>query len=243
MSDITIGVQSYTYRDFSAVDAVKQAASVGLRAIEMWPKHINYQSGPQEIEQFEQALQDHRIWMCGYGVCGLEALADDMDPTFEFAAQMGADYISINCGRDNHDIAVQAIQIALKYDLKLGIHNHGPGANFETAEQVLQFCQGKDELLGACIDTGHFMRSDQMPDHVIPVLGSRINSMHLKDFISAEEEVMPGTGRLDFAQVLDLLKTHAGYEGAYVIEYEADPADPSPAIRQTLDVLTKALEG
>ncbi len=241
MSDIIIGVQSYTYREFSAVQAVEEAASVGLKAIEMWPKHINFQSGDKEIEAFKAALSDNDIWMCGYGVCGLEGIADDMDENFQFASEMGADYISINCKSDNHAIAEQAIGIAKKYDLKLGIHNHGPGADFATSEQVLEFCQGKDALLGACMDTGHFMRSDQMPDHVIKVLGKRINSMHLKDFISAEEEVMPGTGRLDLAQVLDLLKTHVGYEGAYVIEYEADAENPSPAMKQTLDVLMKAL--
>lgn len=243
MSDLIIGVQSYTYREFSAVEAVREAASVGLKAIEMWPKHVNYQSGAEEIGAFRKALEDRGIWMCGYGVCGLEQLGDEMEPTFAFAKEMGAYYVSINCGRDNHEIAEQAIAIAKQYGLKLGIHNHGPGASFETAEQVLAFCEGKDALLGACVDTGHFMRSDQMPDHVIKVLGRRINSMHLKDFVSAEEEVIPGTGRLDFAQALALLKSEAGYEGAYVIEYEADPKDPSPAIKQTLDVLMKAAEG
>lgn len=242
MTDLTIGVQSYTYRNFSAVDAVKQAASVGLTAIEMWPNHINYGSSEREVEAFEDALDEHEIWMCGYGVCSLEQLVKDeeLDATFEFAAEMGAYYVSINCGRDNHEVAEQAISVAMKYDLKLGIHNHGPGASFETAEQVLAFCEGKDPLLGACVDTGHFMRSDQMPEHVIKVLGKRINSMHLKDFVSVEEEVIPGTGRLDFAKALELLQSVADYEGPYVIEYEADPANPSPALKQTLEVLLKA---
>ena len=241
MNDIIIGVQSYTYREFSAVDAVKEATSVGLKAIEMWPNHVNYQSGEAAIGNFQQTLNDNDIWMCGYGVCSLEGLGDEMEPTFEFAANMGAYYISINCARDGHEIADKAIGIAKGFDLKLGIHNHGPGASFETAEQVLDFCEGKDAILGACVDTGHFMRSGQMPAHVIKTLGKRINSLHLKDFVSEEEEVIPGTGNLDFAEALSLLESEAAYKGAYVIEYEADPKDPSPAMKQTVEVLMTAI--
>lgn len=243
MSDVIIGVQSFTYREFSAVEAVEHAASVGLGAVEMWPKHINFESDPAEIDAFRQALQDNDIWMCGYGVCGLPGMGDEMKPKFEFAASMGADYLSVNMERDDHELAEEAIKIAKKYDLNLGIHNHGPGATFETAEQVLEFCQGKDPLLGACVDTGHYMRSNQMPQHVITTLGNRINSMHLKDFVSEEEEVIPGTGNLDFAQALQLLQSEAGYDGAYVIEYEADPSDPDPAMKQTVSVLRDAIAG
>jgi len=241
MSDLIIGVQSYTYRQFSAVEAVQMAASIGLKAIEMWPKHIHFESPADEIAAFKQAAQDNGIWVCGYGVCGLEQLGDKMAPTFEFAASLGAAYISVNLGRDNHDIANKAIEVARPLNLKLGIHNHGPGASFETAEQVLAMCEGKDPLLRACMDTGHYMRSAQMPAHVIRTLGKRINSVHLKDFISEKEEVVPGTGNLNFAEVLALLKSEAAYEGAYVIEYEADPKDPNAGLTRTLEVLMNSI--
>lgn len=242
MSDIIIGVQSFTYREFCAVEAVEHAACVGLGAIEMWPKHISFESDDQEIADFRQALEDNGIWMCGYGVCQLPGMGDKMDAHFEFAASMGADYLSVNLGREDHDVAEAAIEVASKYDLNLGIHNHGPGSTFETAEHVADFCRGKDPLLGACVDTGHYMRSGQMPEHVIKTLGNRVNSMHLKDFVSEEEEVIPGTGNLDFAQVLELLDAEADYQGAYVIEYEADPSDPDPAMKQTVGVLMDAIE-
>lgn len=241
MSDLIIGVQSYTYREFSGVEAVKMAASIGLTAIEMWPKHINFESPADEVAAFKQAARDNGVWVCGYGVCGLEQLGEKMAPTFEFAAGLGAAYISVNMGRDNHDIANQAIDVARQHNLKLGIHNHGPGASFETAEQVLAMCEGKDALLGACVDTGHFMRSGQMPAYVIRALGKRINSVHLKDFVSEKEEVVPGTGNLNFAEALELLESEAAYDGAYVIEYEADPKNPNAGLTQTLKVLMNSV--
>jgi len=131
--------------------------------------------------------------------------------------------------------------VARQFNLKLGIHNHGPGASFETAEQVLAMCEGKDALLGACMDTGHYMRSGQMPAYVIRALGKRINSVHLKDFVSEKEEVVPGTGNLNFAEALALLKSEAAFDGAYVIEYEADPKDPNAGLAQTLEVLTSSI--
>jgi len=242
MSELLIGVQSYTYRNFGAVEAVAEAASVGLKAMEMWPGHLSFESDAQLIADFKKAAADKGIWICGYGVCGLEQLGDKMEPTFAFAADLGAKYVSVNLGRENHEIANAAIAVAKQYNLKLGIHNHGPGAQFETAEQVLAICEGKDPLLGACCDTGHYMRSGQMPAHVIKTLGKRINSVHLKDFISEKEEVVPGTGNLNFAEALELLKTESAYEGAYVIEYEADPKNPNEGMKKTLEVLMAAVK-
>ena len=54
--------------------------------------------------------------------------------------------------------------------------------------------------------------------------------------------VVPGTGNLNFAEALELLKTESAYEGAYVIEYEADPKNPNEGMKKTLEVLMAAVK-
>jgi len=66
--------------------------------------------------------------------------------------------------------------------------------------------------------------------------------VHLKDFIDAETEVVPGTGKLSYAAALSALERHTDFHTALVIEYEADPDDPTPGMRQTVAVLNQALE-
>ena len=58
------------------------------------------------------------------------------------------------------------------------------------------------------------------PADVIRELGDRINSVHLKDTSDAEEEDLPGAGRLDLPYLLNLLDEHADVSAPLVIEYE-----------------------
>lgn len=98
--------------------------------------------------------------------------------------------------------------------------------------------QGKHWLIGACIDTGHFLRSRVDPIRVVYELGSRLFAMHIKDVAGDEPEapdVILGTGRLDLTSLfLALREVKFPDDGTLSVEYESNPQDPMEDIKQSL---------
>jgi len=238
-----IGVQTYTYRNFDVAGLVRELQGTGITALEAYSVHLSPQMPEAEVQEARSRLQDAGLRICGLGVYGFSSeRPDEIKRVLEFAGQLGCDYVSVDIAPEDAEGKQMLVTTARNLGLLLGIHNHGPGHHYDTAESVLQSCMGYDNMLGACVDTGHFLRVGQTAEHAIQVLGHRVHAVHLKDFVDAETEVVPGTGKLNYGAALDALDRYTSFNTALVIEYEADPENPTPGIRQTVGVLKQALE-
>jgi sugar phosphate isomerase/epimerase len=243
VKDVEIGVQTFTYRSFDIAGIVRELKGTGITALEVFPGHLSPQTPAGELNEARKRLSDAGLRVCGTGVCGASfGKPDELRTNLEFAAALGADYVSIDVDPGDAEGKEMLIEVAGELALLLGIHNHGPGHRYDTAQSVLRSCKGYDEILGACLDTGHFLRVDETPEHAIRTLGKRVHAVHLKDFVDAETEVVPGTGKLNYATALAALDKYTNFHNALVIEYEADPANPTPSMRQTVGVLKQALK-
>jgi len=243
VKEVEVGVQTFTYRNFDMAGIVRELKGTGITALEVFPVHLSPETPASELDEARKRLSDAGLRVCATGVCGASSeKPDDLRANLEFAAELGADYVSIDVNPDDAKAKEMLVTIAGELGLLLGIHNHGPGHHYDTAQSVLDSCEGYDEILGACVDTGHFLRVDETPEDAIRILGARVHAVHLKDFVDAETEVVPGTGRLNYATTLAALEEHTNFSGALVIEYEADPADPTSSMRQTVGVLKQALK-
>jgi len=134
----------------------------------------------------------------------------------------------------------EVADLAAEHDLLVGVHNHGPDARYETVADVKRAVEGAPERVGACLDTGHFLRVDQPPTEVVPALGERIHAVHVSDYVDPEEEVPPGDGDVDFAELVELLDANASLSTPLTIEYEAEPEDPTPVFERTARRLADA---
>ncbi|MBS3764084.1 MAG: sugar phosphate isomerase/epimerase family protein [Candidatus Brocadiia bacterium] len=238
-----IGVQSFTYRQFDIPGIIKELKDTDITALELWGKHLNPDMDPDEIEKAKKQLSDAGMRVCGIGVCSFSSEGPgEIRKTLEFGADLGCDYVSIDVPADDNDAKEELVERAKEFSLLLGIHNHGPGHHYDTAQSVLESCEGYDSVLGACVDFGHYLRVDETPEQVIETLKDRVNAVHLKDFIDADTEVVPGTGKLDYGATLDALEEKTGFDTAFVIEFEADPDNPTAGMQQTVGVFKQALE-
>lgn len=243
MKQPEIGVQSFTYRQFDVPGIIDELEDTGITALEIFPGTLSPDDSEEDVDDAKQMLADSGIRICGFGVCGFSSdETDAVARNLDFAAGLGCDYVSIDVDPDDDEIKDVLVEEAKQRDLLLGIHNHGPTHHYDTADSVLASIQNFDSVLGACVDTGHFLRADETPERAIELLGQRVHAVHLKDFLDAETEVVPGTGKLNYGSVLDKLEEHTSFDTAFVIEYEADPEDPTPGMRQTVGVFKQALE-
>lgn len=243
MKEIEIGMQSYTYRNFDVAGIVRELEGTGITAVEVFHAHMGPKTPADALADSRKMLADAGLRVCGTGVYGMSSdKPDEMRETLEFTASLGADYASVDVDPEDEEAKEMLVTAAGELGLLLGIHNHGPGHHYDTAQSVLQSCEAYDEVLGACVDTGHFLRAGEAPEDVIRTLGARVHAVHLKDFVDAETEVVPGTGRLDYAAALAALEQYTNFHSALVIEFEADPGNPTPSMRQTVGVLKQALK-
>jgi sugar phosphate isomerase/epimerase len=226
-----IGVQSFTYRRFDNEAVARAIAETGVEAIELCGVHVEPGDEPADIERVRSIYADHDIAICGYGVHDVGP-DTDVDRLCAFAREdLGAAYVSIHVDPNAGETLDALVDAAADHDLLLAIHNHGPEHVHDTVADVEAVYDGQPTRLGACVDTGHFLRSGISPADSIPRIGERVHAVHLKDF-AGEMEVIPGDGQLDIAETLALLDAQTTFEQPLVIEYEADPGDPTPAVEE-----------
>jgi sugar phosphate isomerase/epimerase len=114
-----------------------------------------------------------------------------------------------------------------EYRIDLAIHNHpkSPKSMYWSPEKVLAACQGRGKRIGACCDTGHWVRSGLDPVESLRKLQGRVLGFHLKDVAEKGKpearDVPLGEGQANYAAVLRELKRQ-NYRGVMTIEYEHD---------------------
>lgn len=237
-----IGVQTYTYRAFTVDELVDELAALPIDAVEVTRTHLAFDADRDRVEsvlgRFEEAGIDVRGWSAPSPESPETARA-----VVDFADRAGIEYLNISFDPEDAETIDAMVDAAADRNVLLGIHNHGPGATYETVEDVLAVIEGRPTVLGACVDTGHFFRAGQSPGHVLPRLGERVHGLHVKDFVAGDTEVIPGDGELDIPELFDLLEAHSELTQPLVVEYEADPDDPTPAVETAVDRLLSARPG
>jgi sugar phosphate isomerase/epimerase len=96
-------------------------------------------------------------------------------------------------------------------------------------------------MIGACVDTGHVIRSAEKPHEVIEELGDRVHSLHLKDWIHGGKEQILGKGDMDLVAVARALKA-LNFAGPVMLEYEESPENPVPDMKEGLANWAKAVQ-
>jgi inosose dehydratase len=120
------------------------------------------------------------------------------------------------------------------------VFHHHAGTFVETPQEVARLCETTDpELLGLCLDTGHYFFGGGDPLDAVRLYGERIRHLHLKDvqlpvletarhdevgFLDAVRRGVfceLGEGAIDFKQVIQNLST-LGYSGWAIVEQDVD---------------------
>lgn len=246
----TLGVQSYTFREFDLEQALKRTQALGLHFIELYQKHAPLESKPEQIKAILKLCGDYDIKPVAWGVQGFDNNADKSKRIFEFGKAMGLKTISADPSVDSFDILDKLCD---EYKISIGIHPHGPQGktlhHWYSAEVILDAVKDHNPLIGTCIDTGHLIRSAVPPFNKkldpaqqVKLMGARNFGMHLKDHDNAKDtDVVFGKGVLDVASVLKALK-EVKFNGYISIEYEANEKNPSPDVQACIEVFKEAVK-
>jgi sugar phosphate isomerase/epimerase len=133
-----------------------------------------------------------------------------------------------------------------QYDIKLAIHNHGPeDENFPSPYDALKAVKGMDARMGLCIDVGHTVRTGTDVVRAVADAGARLLDMHAKDLRDlkvAESQCIVGEGKIPIVEIFQRLAA-MHYSGYVNLEYEIEPDNPMPGMKQSFAYMRGALAG
>jgi sugar phosphate isomerase/epimerase len=246
--DFTLGVQSYTFRNFNLEQALERTRDLGLHHIELFRAHLPPTSTPAQIRAAKSLCHRYDVVPVGYGVEAFTADDAANRRLFEFGRALEVRYLSADPSPDSFDSLDRLVR---EYHIAIAIHPHGPQGNslhrWYSAEVIMEAVRNHDRLIGTCLDTGHLIRAAQPPfgrrldpAAQVRVMGARNFAMHLKDHDNrTREDVVFGRGALNVEAVLRALR-EVHFHGYISIEYEANPDNPLPDLRACLDVVRDA---
>jgi inosose dehydratase len=247
----TVGVQSYTFRNFNFEQAMQRTADLGLRYVELFRNHVPLNSTPQQLDAIKATLRRLNITPISFGVESFTRDAAANRRIFDFARNLGVRYLSADPSPDSFDSLNDLVQ---EYNIAIAIHPHGPTGNslhrWHRATVINAAIQNRHRLIGTCIDTGHVIRCAQPPHNLelnpsaeIRAMGARNFGLHLKDHNNQRRTDVVFGRNGGVLNVPDILRTlrEVRFSGYIAIEYEASPNDPSPDVRACLDVFRESV--
>ncbi len=230
-SGLTLGLASYTTREYSLEETLTMAKRLNLQKIAVKSMHLPLESSEEVIRNVLEKVESAGLSLYGAGVIYMKTAAE-VENVFRYAK---AAKLELIIGVPNHDLLPLVEKKVKEINIKLAIHNHGPGDEvYPTPEVVYEKIKSLDPRIGLCIDIGHVQRLGLDPAANITKYADRLLDVHLKDVDRAEaegESVELGRGVIDIPAVIRALQA-INYSGVMALEYEKDGHDVLPGLSE-----------
>lgn len=230
---LTLGLASYTLREFSLDETIAMTLRVGLKHICLKSMHLPMDSTTAQIETAAEKVRNAGLDLYGAGVIYMKT-PESVDQAFAYARDAG---MRVIVGVPNHELLPQVEERVKETDILLAIHNHGPGDDlYRSPDDVWEKIKDLDRRIGLCIDIGHVVRIKEDPIEKIEKYADRLYDMHFKDVDLAEEKGSSqevGRGIIDIPGVMKALQK-VRYGGIMALEYEKEGKDPMPGVAESV---------
>ena len=247
-----LGCQAYTFNRFTFFEAIDKNASLGLSVIEAYPGQMlepdrrdtkfDHHLSPDLLDHVRAKLNETKVLLVNYGVVRLPNDEGECRAVFDFAKAMGIETVVSEPPTDALDLVDRLCQ---EYGIQMAIHNHPDPSIYWNPDSVVKACDGRSAYIGACADTGHWVRSGIDPLEAMKKLEGRILSLHLKDVDRCApnaDDVPWGTGVGKVSEVLDELRRQR-FQGVISNEYELpSDDDPLPQVAECVEFYRKACD-
>jgi len=222
---LKLGMASYTFREFDLEKTLAMTKRLGLTRICLKDFHLPMESTESEIRTVAQKVEDAGLDLYGCGVVYMKN-EEEVKRAFDYAKAAG---MRVIIGVPNHELLELVENKVKEYNIRVAIHNHGPGDElYPTPESVYEKIKSLDLRMGLCIDIGHTQRSGVNPSDSALKYADRLLDVHFKDVSASTKEgstVEVGRGVINIPQFIGtLLKIK--YAGIASLEYEKDSKDP-----------------
>jgi type 1 glutamine amidotransferase/sugar phosphate isomerase/epimerase len=246
------GVSMWGLHTYTLLEGVEKTRQLGLSYV----CGLSFQKVSAEIPQSfdcnltDAQLEQIRLRMDAAGVrmptCFYATIPGDeagCRKVFEFGRKMGVETFISEPPPESLDVIERFCD---EYDIKLAIHNHGADQSpiYWRPEGVLGACQGRSKRIGACPDTGYWIRSGINPLEGIRTLGDRVITIQAHDLneLSADGHDVPwGTGKAEFEKLIQELRRLGIQPTLFDLEYAYDFEDNMPEMAECVTFFDKVI--
>ena len=224
-----LGVQAWTFNRFTFFEAIEKAHAAGLKYIEAFPGQKiggelgDARMGPDlpisSLARIKIKLEKEGVKLIAYGVTGISKNEAEARKLFDFAKIMG---IEVLTAEPEPALFPMIDKLTAEYGIKVALHNHPKPSRYWNPDIILKAVKGYSNRIGACADTGHWVRSGLDPLECLKKLEGRVVSFHLKDLNEKKRsahDVPWGTGISDIRGIMAEMKRQ-NFKGPVSIEYE-----------------------
>ena len=251
-----MSIHAYTFRKFSIFECIDKTAALGLThmslsgSVSLTGKDSvsTTQLSDKDAAAIQKAVADKGIKLVNIGVVKLPPDEAASRKVFEFAKKMGIDTLVA----EPEPAALDTVEkLCKEYNIKVAIHNHPQPSPYWNPDTVLAAVKDRTPLMGACADTGHWLRSGLDPVECLKKLEGRVITLHFKDLVPEEpkaqdtaaatskkkkkseskamHDVPWGTGVGNVkAQMVELKRQH--FHGVFGVEYEYNWDNSMPEV-------------
>jgi len=237
-----LGMQMWTFRVFTFVEALDKVDSAGIKNIEaFWgqklggglPGEFGADMSADTIAKLKKILQDKGIQMVAMGVITPQNKAEWIK-AFDLGKDFGLSYITSEPIKTQWDMIDS---LAGAYSIKVAIHDHPKPNAYWSPDSVLAAIQNHSNI-GACADVGHWVRNGLDPVDCLKKLDGHIIGVHLKDIVKAGDtesaDTVVSKGVIDFPAIFAELKRQ-NFNGMLSIEHESNWDHNLPDVIATKD--------
>jgi len=224
-----LGVQMWTFKEFSFSDALNKVDSSGIKNIEAFfgqklgggmKGFFGTEMSKATRDTLKLLLQKKGIRAIAMGVIGPKNKAEWIK-SFELAKDFGLSYITAEPIKTQWDMVDS---LAGAYGIPVAIHDHPKPNMYWSPDSVLAAIQGHPHI-GSCADIGHWTRNGLNPVDCLRKLQGHIIGVHFKDVVQFNNPLANDTlvskGVIDFPAVLTELKRQ-NFNGMLSIEHESN---------------------
>lgn len=231
-----LGTQAWTFRDRTCFEVIDTAKMLGITCVQLFPgQQLSKDSaelkvGPamtaEQRAMLKDKLKSAGIRAHSFGVIGPGNDEKDVRGYFEFAKDMGMKGLacepvivgSYDDGKQQESWKLLD-RLTREYGIYVACHNHPKPTTYWKPEVMLTCTKGmNNKLLGACADTGHWVRSELNTVEGLKAYEGHIYELHFKD-VKDNVDRPWGTGGGDARGQLTELKRQ-GFKGPLFVEYE-----------------------
>ncbi len=231
---LTLGVASYSLREFSLDQALEMAKTLGVTHMTFKDVHLPRTDPPEATRALSGKIKAAGITVMGGGTINLPNDPAQIKKDFEYAKNAGFPLIFVSPDPAAMDVIEQ---MAKTYDIRVAIHNHGPeDKHWPRPQDAYAAVKSRDRRLGLCIDVGHTLRTGTDPVQACRECRDRLYDMHIKDLkvrTDKESQTEVGRGVIDVPALFKTLIA-IGYKGQVGLEYEINAKNPMPGMIESL---------
>jgi type 1 glutamine amidotransferase/sugar phosphate isomerase/epimerase len=241
-----LGLTAYSFKNNTLFETIDKAASLGVlylgglnvqRVSDEISSKFDYTLSEEDLIAIRRKFLSAGVTLVNYYIHDIPADEETCRKIFEFGRKMGIETFISEPKVEALDLIEEYCE---KYQIKLAIHNHGKDISpvYWDPENLLEVCQDRSPLIGACGDLGYWSRSGIIPLDAIKMLGDRLITVQMHDLDKMGpdgHDVAWGKGKLELDAVIRQLSVSGVKPALFGLEYSRDWDQERPEIRQSIE--------